>query len=97
MIKKNRISIESIALCTQGDALHQRIKGDKRNGVEAKRCPICPPDPDQHQARIEMTPDKKMLFISNRGVGAIIGFKVDQTSGDLALLSVSVKKFCSPI
>ena len=80
----------------QGDALHQRIKADKRNGVETKRCPICPPDPDQHQARIEMTPDKKFLFISNRGVGAIIGFNVDKKSGDLTLLSVSVKKFCSP-
>ena len=44
-----------------------------------------------------MTPDKKMLFISNRGVGAIIGFNVDQKSGDLTLMSVSVNKFCSPV
>ena len=35
----------------------------------------------QHESRIAMTPDNTRLFVSSRGVGAIIGFKVDPATG----------------
>ena len=37
-----------------------------------------------------MTPDKRLLFVSSRGVGAVIGFMVDPQNGDLTQPQVSL-------
>ena len=66
---------------TTDPELDRKIEVGKQSG----KLPI-----GQHESRILMTEDKKYLFTSSRGIGAITRFKVDQETGLLSDAAVTL-------